>query len=155
MDTTSSRRGQTLDMRVLGIDHGSKRVGLALGDTESRIASAWGVITESDHLALLARIHDVIVRDMVEAIVVGIPRPLKDPSLKNAQVQEIKNFIEDLKGQGLPVYEVSEAMSSKLAARQMEDAHPIERGRKRGAGALEKRDDLAAANILQTWLDRQ
>lgn len=142
-------------MRILGIDYGSKRVGLALGDTDSRVASPWGVITEPDHLALLARIHDVIVRDLVEEIVVGIPRPLKDSSFKNVQVQEIQKFIEDLKGQGLPIHEVSEAMSSKLAARQMEDAHPVERGRKRGAGALEKRDDLAAANILQTWLDRQ
>ena len=142
-------------MRALGIDHGSKRVGLALGDTESRVASPWGVITEPDPLALLARIHDVIARDMVEAIVVGIPKSLKDHAHQNAQTHEIKKFIEAIKGLGLPVHEVSEVMSSKLAATQMEDAHPVERGRKRGAGALEKRDDLAAANILQTWLDRQ
>ena len=142
-------------MRILGIDHGSKRVGLALGDTESRIASPWGVITWDDKLTLLARIHDVIRRDLVEAIVIGIPRPLKDASLKNEQVTEIRAFIEELKGLGIPVHEVSEAMSSKLAARQMEDAHPVERGRQRGAGALEKRDDLAAANILQTWLDKK
>lgn len=141
-------------MRVLGIDYGSKRVGLALGDTESRIASPWGVITESDRLALLARIHDIIARDLVEAIVVGMPKPLKDSKHQNMQVKEVKAFIEDLKGMGLTVHDVNEAMSSKLAARQMEDAHPIERGRQRGAGALEKRDDLAAVNILQTWLDK-
>jgi len=143
------------DMRILGIDYGSKRVGLALGDTDSRIASPWGVITWDDKLTLIARIHDVIRRDLVEAIVIGIPRPLKDASLKNEQVQEIKTFIEELNGLGVPIHEVSEAMSSKLAARQMEESHPVERGRQRGAGALEKRDDLAAANILQTWLDRR
>ncbi len=142
-------------MRVLGIDFGTVRVGLALGDTESRIASPWGVITESDRLALLARIHDVMQRDFVEAVVIGIPRPLKDSSKVNAQVKMTKIFVEDIKRFGLPVFEEDEAMSSKLAAQQVEHAQPKERGRKRGAGALEKRDDLAAANILQTWLDRK
>ncbi len=130
-------------MRVLGIDYGSARTGLALGDTESRIASPWGVITEADRLSLIARIHEVVARDLVEAIVVGVPKPLKDTKRKNAQVREIEAFIEDLNGLGLPIHEVNEALSSRLAARQM-----VERGQ---SG---KRDDLAAANILQTWLDR-
>ncbi len=142
-------------MRILGIDYGSKRVGLALGDTESCIASPWGVITESDRLTLLSKIHNIVTRDMVETIVVGVPKPLRDTKLVNAQVKEIYMFIDDLKGLGVLVYEVNEAMSSKLAARQVEEGKLIERGRKRGAGALAKRDDLAAANILQTWLDKE
>jgi putative holliday junction resolvase len=142
-------------MRILGIDYGSKRVGLALGDTDSRIASPWGVITESDELALLARVHDVIQRDLVEEIVIGVPRPLRDASLENEQVQQTKTFIESVKRFGLPVHEVNEALSSQLAKKHVEEAHPLERGRKRGAGVLDKRDDLAASAILQTWLDKK
>lgn len=131
-------------MRVLGIDFGAARVGLALGDTESKIASPWSVIAETDRLAVLARIHDILQRDAVEAIVVGVPRPLKDSSQQNAQVTEVRAFIEDVKRLGLPVHAEDEALTSRLAARQVQD-----RGQKG------KRDDLAAAAILQTWLDRQ
>lgn len=141
-------------MRLLGIDYGSKRVGLALGDTGSRLASPWGVITWDSELELLSRIHDVIERDLVEAVVVGIPRPLSDSSKQNAQVKRIKAFVEAVRRLGRPVHEVDEALSSKLAAHQVADAKPMKRGHKRGAGTLEKRDDLAAANILQTWLDK-
>jgi putative Holliday junction resolvase len=142
-------------MRILGIDYGDARVGLALGDTDSRIASPWGVITESDQLTVLSKIHDIIQRDFVDEIVVGIPRPLKDSKHENAQVKHVRNFIEALKKLGKVVHEENESLSSKLAARQLESSKPVERGRKRGAGALEKRDDLAAAAILQTWLDRK
>jgi len=142
-------------MRVLGIDYGSKRVGIALGDTESRVASPWGTLPNEGGLALLAKIHEIVTRDMVEALVIGVPRPFKDSAHANAQVREIRTFIEELKGLGLPVSEQDEALSSRMAARQVEDANPMERGHKRGAGTLQKRDDLAAANILQTWLDKK
>ncbi len=142
-------------MRILGIDYGDARVGLALGDTESRIASPWGTITESDQLTLLAKIHDIVQRDLVDEIVIGVPHPLQDSGHVNAQVKHTRQFIEALEKLGKKVHEESEALSSKLAARQMEASKPIERGRKRGAGALEKRDDLAAAAILQSWLDRK
>lgn len=130
-------------MRILGIDYGSKRVGLALGDTESKIATPWAVLPNEGALALLGKIHDVIERDLVSEIVVGIPRPLKDSALENNQVREVRKFLAGLKGLNLPVHEEDEVLSSKLAARQVADA-----------GEKGKRDDLAAAAILQTWLDR-
>ena len=131
-------------MRVLGIDYGEKRVGLALGDTTSNVASPWGTLANEGALALLAKIHEIIVRDLVETIVVGIPRPLRDSSLENDQVREVRKFIEGLNGLGVAVHEEDETMSSQLAARQAAEM-----------GEKEKRDDLAASNILQTWLDRR
>jgi putative Holliday junction resolvase len=131
-------------MRVLGIDYGEKHVGLALGDTESNVASPWGTLTNEGALSLLAKIHEIVTRDLVEEIVVGIPRPLRDSSLENDQVREVRKFIEGLHGQGIPVHEEDETMSSKLAERQATEM-----------GEKEKRDDLAAAAVLQTWLDRK
>jgi putative holliday junction resolvase len=131
-------------MRVLGIDYGSKRVGLALGDTDSRVASPWGHLPNEGVLDLVARIHEIVKRDEVETIVVGIPRPLRDSSLENDQVQEIRNFITSLSGLGVSVVESDETLTSQLAARQALEM-----------GEREKRDDLAAAAILQSWLDRK
>ncbi|MEO5927109.1 MAG: Holliday junction resolvase RuvX [Patescibacteria group bacterium] len=131
-------------MRVLGIDYGSARVGVALGDTETHIASPWAVISGSDRLELLRKIHEIATNEHAEAIVVGIPKPLKNREEENDQVKEIRSFIADLAAQGLTIHEEDETLSSSLAAQQV-----------RAAGEKGKRDDLAAANILQTWLDRK
>lgn len=130
-------------MRVLGIDYGSKRVGVALGDTETKIASPWTVFTGDSRLDVLRKIHELAGREHIDTIVVGVPHPLGDRGLENEQVKETKLFIKDLEAQGVPVVEEDEALSSRLAASQMQDR-----------GEKGKRDDLAAANILQTWLDR-
>lgn len=130
-------------MRVLGIDYGAKRVGVALGDTDSCIASPWAVFSDVARLELLRKIRELIENEHVEKIVVGIPHPLGDRKLENEQVKEVRVFVEDLKAQGLDVLEEDETLSSKLAMSQMRDR-----------GEKGKRDDLAAANILQTWLDR-
>ncbi len=129
-------------MRILGIDYGSKRVGLALGDTDSKVASPWGVVPNEGALALVARLKDIVDRDQVTTVVVGIPRPLHDTSAENEQVRAVRTFIESLKGLGVEVVEADETLTSRLAAKQALEA-----------GEREKRDDLAAAAILQTWLD--
>ncbi|HWR00164.1 MAG TPA: Holliday junction resolvase RuvX [Candidatus Methylomirabilis sp.] len=130
-------------MRALGIDYGSKRVGVALGDTDSKVASPWGVIPNEGALALVARIKEIVDRDEVKTIIVGIPRPLRDTSAENEQVRAVRTFIESLKGLGVEVVEADETLTSQLAARQALEA-----------GEREKRDDLAAAAILQGWLDQ-
>ena len=129
-------------MRVLGIDYGSKRIGIALGDTETRIATPWEVLLNDGRLNILKAIHEITVRESVDKVVVGIPHPLKDQAHENDQVKEVRLFIKDLEAQGAVVEEADETLSSKLAAGQM-----VERGEKG------KRDDLAAAAILQGWLD--
>jgi putative Holliday junction resolvase len=130
-------------MRVLGLDHGARRIGIALGDTESRIASPWGVITYDDRLDMLARIHDIAVRDLVETIVVGVPHLTRRRGQETEQMNEARAFVEDVKRWGLPVHEEDETLTSKLAAGQV-----------REMGGKGKRDDLAAVAILQSWLDR-
>lgn len=131
-------------MRILGIDYGSARVGLALGDTDARIASAWEVLSNRDEASLLADIKRVMEREGAEKAVVGIPRPLSDASAANDQVREILAFVESLRASGMDVETFDESLTSKIASQQ---AH--ESGRKGS------QDDLAAAAMLQGWLDRQ
>lgn len=131
-------------MRVLGLDYGSKRIGVALGDTETKIASPWAVIESSDRLDVLRRIHELVKSEAIDRLVVGVPYALKDRSATNDQAEEVRTFVADLTAQGLAVEEMDETLTSRMAAAQMQ-----ERGEKG------KRDDLAAAVILQSWLDKK
>jgi putative Holliday junction resolvase len=130
-------------MRVLGIDYGSRRTGIALGDTEAKIASPWRVIEAEETADVIQEIQTIIREERIGQMIVGVPRPLRDRDQENDQVVKVKNFITELRKLALPVHEEDEVLSSGLAGQQM-----LERGQKG------KRDDLAAAVILQSWLDR-
>ena len=138
-------------MRVLGIDYGSKRVGVALGDTETRVASPWEVIVNDGLETLSSKIGDLVEKEEVEKVIVGIPHPLKDASFDNDQIREIRGFILALRDAGLEVEESDEALTSKVAAQQEQAMRPqTAAGRPSSRG--EKRDDLAAAAMLEGWL---
>jgi putative Holliday junction resolvase len=130
-------------MRVLGVDYGRERVGIALGDTETRIATPWRIIHAKTLTDLMAALEDLVVREKIERLIIGVPYPLQDVSRSNAQVEEVRAFISAVRSLGVEVEEEDERLTSQLAAAQMR-----ERGQKG------KRDDLAAAAILQGWLDR-
>lgn len=131
-------------MRVIGIDYGSSRVGIALGDTESCIASPWTVIENREEEKLIIDIQALLKKEGADLVVVGLPHPLHDLSKVTKQTQVILDFIERLKTSDIQVEIYDESLTSRIAERQM-----IERG-ERG-----KRDDLAAAAILQGWLERK
>lgn len=130
-------------MRVLGIDYGSARVGIALGDTESRVASPWTVLRYKNEEQLISDIRDIVKSESVELVVIGVPHLLSDTSVETKQARSILDFVERLKSSDLPIETIDESLTSRIAERQM-----IERG-ERG-----KRDDLAAAAILQGWLEK-
>ncbi|MFA5130180.1 MAG: Holliday junction resolvase RuvX [Patescibacteria group bacterium] len=129
-------------MRILGIDYGSARIGIAMGDTEARIASPWSVIAgDAD---AVASIQDIIKKESVERVIVGIPRPLQNQEGENAQMRSIRNFIERLRAVNITVEESDETLTTRLA-----DIQSHESNRKGPT------DDLAAAVMLQGWLDRE
>lgn len=130
-------------MRVLGVDYGAARVGLALGDTETRIAAPWGVVSRKDDEQVIGAIREMVSREEIALIVVGVPRPLANQQRTTDQTKRVLVFADQLRSTGLDVREENETWSTSLAAKQ-----GIE------AGFRGKRDDLAAANILQGYLDR-
>jgi putative Holliday junction resolvase len=141
-------------MRVLGIDYGSKRVGVALGDTETGIATAWAVLPNEGLELLAARIAEIAKKEEAACVVVGIPKPLRDASLENAQVQEIRGVMVILREAGLVVEEWDEGYSSAVAAQhEVAGRGMTAAGRTKSRG--EKRDDLAAAVMLEGWLSRK
>lgn len=122
-------------MRYLGIDYGTKRIGLAV--SSEAIAFPRGVIANDDNL--FATLQGVIEKERIGAIVVGDTRSYG--GRENPITKDVEAFIKRLRAAStLPVDPVSETGSSIEASRYAE------------AGS-EKDDSAAAAIILQRFLD--
>lgn len=131
-------------MRWIGLDYGSARIGIALGDDITRIASPWETLPNTHDESVLFALKQLCKKELAEGIVIGMPRLLKDTTQITEQQKEINQFIQQLKSIGLPVEIQDETFSSVEAAKQQ-----------REIGGKGKRDDLAAAIILQSFLDRK
>lgn len=121
-------------------------MGLAVGETETGIAGPWAVWEGKTLVepAIFDALRELMTTEQLDHIVVGVPRPLADRSRVTSQMETIRAFISHLSEAGFTVVEEDETWSSVTAARQM-----VERGEKG------KRDDLAAAAMLQGYLDRR
>lgn len=133
-------------MRVMGLDIGEKRIGVALSDPLGIVASALTVVERKTDDYARKEILALARQNDVERIVIGLPRSL-DGSL-GKQAQSVQHFIELLKVcTQLPIVTWDERLSTVAAERIM-----IEAGAKREK-RKKQRDSLAAAFILQGYLD--
>ena len=85
------RHGKAL--KVLAIDYGSKRVGLAVGDTELKVATPKGVLKNTHDL--LDRLRDIVIKSEVGLVVVGLP--LTPSGKEGLRAMEVKRFVSELK----------------------------------------------------------
>jgi len=133
--------------RVLGIDFGEKRLGLALSDESRTLASPLTVYERKDIQSDLRFLSDLIARYQITEIVLGLPINM-DSSLgsKAQQALEFKRALEEsLK---LPVHTFDERLTTAEAERALLEANMSRRKRKA------KRDALAAVLILQGYLQQ-
>ena len=139
-------------MRVLGVDYGDRRIGLALSDSTGMLARPWKTIPRTGNAvqvaAVLAREAEALMQeeDGLGAIVVGLPRKLNgEPTHQTATVEAIVERLQS--GVGIPVL----LQDERLTSREAESALALtERDwRKRKA----KLDAASAAVILQDYLD--
>ena len=126
-------------MRYLGIDYGSKRIGIAVSDDEGRMAFPVGVIANRGESAI-KEIASRTKKECVRIIVVGLPVGLDGKETE--QTGKIRLFIMALtKAIQLPVETENEMFTSRMAA---------------GSGMKGDHVDAAsAAIILQSYLDKQ
>ena len=135
-------------MRVMGLDIGEKRIGVALSDPLGIIASALIVVERKTDEAAVKQIIELARENEVEGIIVGLPLSL-DGSL-GRQAQLVQHFIELLKGRiQLPIVTWDERLSTVAAERAL-----LEVGMKRDK-RKKRRDSLAASFILQSYLDAE
>lgn len=138
-------------MRTLAIDLGTKRVGLAMSDEGGRFATPFEVLQVTSPDAALAPILDLIRKEQVQRIVLGLPLNMDDSvgpaaKLTLAWARKLSDAAR------IPVLCVDERLSSFDAEQQLID-------RKRAGEKLTRQkkkqqlDALAAAGFLQSFLD--
>jgi putative pre-16S rRNA nuclease len=127
--------------RVLAVDFGEKRIGLATADSSGGVATPRRTIPRSSDEAALAEIVRFCREEEVEKLLVGVPRSPAD-GRESAIAPRIRSFAEKLgRAASLPVELHEETLTSDEAARRL-------RGRRSRAGL----DAAAAAVLLEDWL---
>ena len=130
-------------MRVLGIDLGKKRIGVALGDTEHHIAV--GLPTIMNNREALNQLKEIVGRENIQKLVIGFPKTMSGQT--GEQVEYTCKWSDQAaKFLDINVEYIDERLSSKMA-----------RDGLAGMGKKLTREDIdqaAAVLILQSWLDR-
>lgn len=124
-------------MKLLALDYGTVRIGVAFADTETNVAVPIVTLNAKEAFKELKRI---IAHREVDALVVGLPVTLAGEEGETAQAARAfgKRFAEET---GLPVHFFDERFTSTVAGQ--------------GGAGLKERDASAAAVLLNNWLDRQ
>lgn len=126
-------------MRYLGIDYGKKRLGLALSDEEGGIAFPLSQLSAPGFQLAAKRIKEVIAKNNVEKIVVGVP--VTFGGKESAQTVEARSFGKKLADTvQLPVEFENEMLTTKMALQ--------------GGVAKNRVDAASAAILLQSYLDK-
>jgi len=133
-------------MRILAIDHGSKRIGIAVSDELKMIAQPLEYILAEPFDKFIARLNELISDKEVELILIGMPRNM-DGSYGPAAVK-VQDFVEALKGVvSVPIKTWDERLTSAQANRVLIQGN-VRRDKRK-----EKVDKMAAAILLQSYLD--
>jgi putative Holliday junction resolvase len=136
------------DKRVMGIDYGDVRIGIAVSDLMGWTAQGVETITRKDEERDLARIGELIAHYEVDRIVLGFPKNMNGTIGPRGELSQ--QFAETLKERfGLPVILWDERLSTMAAERMLVSADVSRKKRKQVV------DKMAAAIILQNYLDSQ
>ena len=133
-------------MRILALDHGTKRIGVAISDELKMIAHPLEFIPAEPLPGFLTRLGDIVREKPVELILVGMPRNM-DGSYgpASAKVQEFIAFLKQTIT--TPIRTWDERLTSVQANRALTEAEV------RGKVRKEMVDKMAAAILLQSYLD--
>jgi putative Holliday junction resolvase len=133
-------------MRSLGLDIGDRRIGVALSDPDGILASPFSVIECRDESLDIEAISDIITKQQVGQVVVGLPRSL-DGSL-GPQAEKVREFVGKLSEQLKVPLDYRDERLTTVMAQRLKRASGGKKGRKKVSD-----DAQAAAIILQSYLD--
>lgn len=129
-------------MRIFGIDYGDKKIGLAFGDSDARVAVPLDVVPNMGGETIRVFAAKVKAED-IDLIVVGVPLATETHH-NSLQLEKTRTFIRELEGAvAVPVVEEDESYTT---------AESIRLQREEGSEAAE--DALAAMLIVQGYMDR-
>ena len=125
-------------MKVLALDFGSARTGVAVSDATGTLARPVGIVERAGSDAGLARLEELVAEHDAERVVVGLPLTLRGDRGEQAQATEL--FVEALRARlSIPVETYDERFTTALAIQ---------------SGGRAPEDAVAAAHLLQGWLER-
>jgi putative Holliday junction resolvase len=117
----------------LGIDFGKAKIGLAVADSETRIAFGYGVLKNDK--SLMKKIAEIVEKEGIDKIIIG------------SAGADIQVFASRLKKLNVPIEFQDELFSTQQAERNLKE---------KGAKKIKRFDDQEAARIiLQSWLDKK
>ena len=137
----------TLDGRLIGLDLGTKTIGVAISDTTKLIASIHSVIIKEKQKKTFSIINQMIEDFYVSGIVLGLPLNLNGE--EGPRCQSVRQFAQDFQSQSdLPICFWDERFSTNIVEKVLISADISRKKRS------EKIDQMAAVYILQGALDR-
>jgi putative Holliday junction resolvase len=126
-------------VKALALDYGAARTGVAVSDATGTLARPLGVVERAATEAGLDRVAALVAEHGAEVVVVGLPLTLRGEH--GAQALETEAFVESLRGRvAVPVELEDERFTTRLAQQ---------------SGGRAAEDALAAAHLLQGWLERR
>ena len=133
-------------MRILALDHGTRRIGVAVSDEMRTIASPLEYIPAEPFVDFLARLKDILREKEVTHVVVGMPRNM-DGSYGPAALK-VREFVAALReALTVPISTLDERLTTTQAQKVLIQGN-VRRDKRK-----EKVDKTAAAILLQTYLD--
>jgi len=133
-------------MRILALDHGTKRIGVAVSDETKTIAQPLEYILAEPFADFLARLKKLLVEKEIDLVLIGLPRNM-DGSY-GPEAQKVEAFVAVLKmAITVPIKTWDERLTSAQANRVLIEAK-VRRDKRK-----EKVDKMAAAILLQSYLD--
>lgn len=134
--------------RIVAIDYGKKRTGIAVTDPSKIIATPLDTISTRELMVFLKKYHQ---QEEIDAIVVGMPKNLQNNDTDSTPY--VRAFINLLEKElpGIPVHQVDERFTSKMAFQSMIDGG-MKKSERRKKGNVDK---LSATLILQSFLQSQ
>lgn len=125
----------------LGVDFGQAKVGLAVADSETKIAFAYGTL-ENDK-GIFDKIGDIIVKEAISIVVIGKPK-----DTEQYKSIDVSKFAEEI-AESFPLVQIE--FEDEMFTTKMAESNLIEKGAKK----IKNLDNQEAARIiLQSWLDK-
>ncbi len=134
-------------MKTIGIDFGTKRIGIAMTDAEGILAYPFKVMIKTTRDAMFAELLEIIETEKVGEIVIGLPLSLSGED--TLTTRQVRNFAASMgRRTDLPIHLVDERLSSVAAEYELKEAGLWNKKRKKNL------DSQAAKIILETWQAR-
>tara|TARA_B100000035_G_scaffold24723_1_gene19384 strand:- start:792 stop:1208 length:417 start_codon:yes stop_codon:yes gene_type:complete len=131
--------------RILGIDYGESRIGLAISDTNKSIAFPFKTIKNKNINFLLDSLKKLYSEKNIDSVVIGLPLGMNGKDTR--QTKNVRIFSKSISILGLPIFFQDERLTSTSAKKSL-----IKQNIKTGHNK-EKIDEIAATIFLQQFLD--